>query len=116
MHRLIWLLIIIFSVYTLYNRLMSNHESEQQKLNLGNEPLSEEDLKNFDPNNMMVNMGGRLVPFSKINKPHNVVLDPKEHKPIPNAQDFPDLTPEAKARDAERDAAFAAKQQQGKAE
>lgn len=77
-------------LYLCYTNLppMSNNPTQQQK-----------DAANFDPNNMMVNMGGRLVPFSQINKPHHVVIEPKDHHAI-NTQDFPDIEPEAKAREA----------------
>ncbi|RLV95783.1 Protein CASP [Spathaspora sp. JA1] len=61
----------------------------------------EQDINNFDPENLIVNMGGRQVPFSKINKPHNVVLEPKYHKPNVNPESFPDIEPEAKQREEE---------------
>lgn len=65
----------------------------------------ERDQQLFDPNNMMVNMGGKLVPFSKINKPHHVVIQPKDHQPQFNAESFPDVEPEAKEREAKLAAA-----------
>lgn len=86
----------------------------KQNANLNTEELSKEDLKNFDPDNLILNMGGRQVPFSAINKPHHVVLDAKDHVPIPEGKDFPGLTPEAKARDAERAEARDARQKTDK--
>lgn len=68
--------------------------SEDKKLT-----QEELDLQNFNPDNLMVNMGGKQVPFSSINKPHHVVIDPKYHKPQVDANSFPDVEPEAKARD-----------------
>lgn len=78
--------------------------SDQSKPQFKNtEALSEEDLKNFNPDNLYVNMGGRQVPFSAIRNPR-VVVHPKDHQPQGDPKDFPDLTPEARAHDAEREA------------
>lgn len=62
----------------------------------------QDDSHNFDPENLMVNIGGRLVPWNKVNKPHHAVLNPEQHKPQLNAEDFPDIEPEAKEREAKR--------------
>lgn len=53
-----------------------------------------------NPDEIYVKIGNSRVPFNRINKPHTVVLGPKHQKPVPQG-DFPDLTPEAKAREAE---------------
>ncbi|EGV64988.1 hypothetical protein PSN45_004777 [Yamadazyma tenuis] len=55
----------------------------------------------MDPSDIYVKIGNKQVPFSSINKPHSVLLGPKHHKPQPPTEDFPDLTPAAKAREAE---------------
>lgn len=90
-------LFILFGIIT----AMSDKQ-EQDKVKELTKDFSEEDIKNLNPDNLIVNIGGKQVPFNKINKPHAVVLNPDQHKPIPNAQDFPDLTEEAKKREAER--------------
>lgn len=113
MHRFIWYCLLAFATYQTFKSIMSN--DAKKDLNLNTEELTKEDLKNFDPDNLILNMGGRQVPFSAINKPHHVVLDAKDHVPIPDTKDFPGLTPEAKARDAERAEAKAALQKTDKA-
>lgn len=50
------------------------------------------------PQEILIDMGGKQVPLSKINKPHNVVIDHR-HKPVINAAEFPDIEPEAKERE-----------------
>ncbi|KAF5211231.1 hypothetical protein EJF18_30591 [Clavispora lusitaniae] len=52
-----------------------------------------------DSNNVTVNIGGKSVPLNKINKPHNVVVGGLD-KPIPKAEDFPEVEPEAREREA----------------
>lgn len=59
----------------------------------------EKDKEYFDPDNLIVNLGGKQVPFNQINKPHTVVLD-ERHKPKVDPNTFPDIEPEAKAREA----------------
>lgn len=87
------LLTLIYAYYSYTGPKMSDNK------NLAQEEL---DKHNFDPDNLMVNIGGKQVPFSSINKPHHVVVDPKDHQAPVDAKDFPDLEPEAKAREAER--------------
>lgn len=65
----------------------------------------QKDAENFNPDNLIVNIGGRLVPFSLINKPHHAIVHPKEHHAPIDAKDFPDLEPEAKEREAKLAAA-----------
>lgn len=83
--------------------MSDNDKKEQKKFEELTKDFNEEDLKNLDPDNLIVNIGGKQVPFSKINKPHNVVLDPSKHKPQVNVENFPDLTPEAKKREQAKD-------------
>lgn len=52
-----------------------------------------------NPENIQVNIGGKQVPLSKINKPHHRILDHNQ-KPIPDPKTFPDVEPEAKEREA----------------
>lgn len=47
-----------------------------------------------------VQIGGKQVPWNKINKPHTRIIDPQNHKPIPSKEQFPDLEPAAKEREA----------------
>lgn len=68
---------------------MSTEKKTQQEL----------DAENLNPDNLMVNMGGRQVPFNSINKPHHVVIDPVNHKPKVDPKSFPEVEPEAKARE-----------------
>lgn len=58
--------------------------------------MSQKDQTADDVN---INLGGKTVPFSKINKPHTVVIKPQHHHP--QTKDFPDLEPQAKQREAE---------------
>jgi len=37
--------------------------------------LPQDELKNVEPENLMVNIGGKQVPFNRINKPHHVVVN-----------------------------------------
>mmetsp|Transcript_292 Transcript_292/g.270 ORF Transcript_292/g.270 Transcript_292/m.270 type:complete len:110 (+) Transcript_292:46-375(+) len=85
---------IILSLIYLYYNFPGARMSEDKKLT-----QEELDQQNFDPDNLMINMGGRQVPFSSINKPHHVVIDPKQHKPQVDPNSFPDIEPEAKARE-----------------
>lgn len=73
----------------------------------GNDKPSQEEIdkQNFNPDNLIINMGGKQVPFSRINKPHNVVLDPLKHKPKVDANKFPDVEENARIREEERAAA-----------
>lgn len=50
------------------------------------------------PDDVIINMGGKQVPLSKINKPHNVVIGGTK-KAVPNVEQFPAVEPEAKARE-----------------
>lgn len=50
------------------------------------------------PEDVIINMGGKQVPLSKINKPHNVVVG-GTNKAVPNVKEFPAVEPEAKARE-----------------
>lgn len=74
---------------------------------MSNNKLTQEqkDAENLNPDNLFVNIGGKLVPFSLINKPHNVVVQPKDHHAPINTKDFPDIEPEAKEREAKLEAA-----------
>ncbi|SGZ51254.1 CIC11C00000003697 [Sungouiella intermedia] len=60
---------------------------------------------------ILVTIGNKQVPLSKINKPHNVVVGGVD-KPVPNLQQFPDVEPEAKAREAKLDAERAARKKE----
>lgn len=60
---------------------------------------------------IMVNLGNKQVPLSKINKPHNVVVG-GGNKPIPDLKLFPEVEPEAKAREEKLDAARAKKKEE----
>lgn len=93
MNRLLlnFILIGIVFLYFKYATMSESKKITQEEI----------DKKNFDPENLIINMGGKQVPFSKINKPHHVVIDPREHKPQVDAASFPDLEPAAKARELE---------------
>ncbi|OBA20009.1 hypothetical protein METBIDRAFT_45032 [Metschnikowia bicuspidata var. bicuspidata NRRL YB-4993] len=52
--------------------------------------MASDELK--DNQEILLDMGGKKVPFSKINKPHNVVVG-GANKPIPNLENFPSLEP-----------------------
>lgn len=52
---------------------------------------------------IMVTIGKRQVPLSRVNKPHNVVVGGMD-KPIPDLKQFPDIEPEAKAREEKLEA------------
>jgi hypothetical protein len=71
-----------------------------------NKKLTQEEMDKFnmDPNNLIVNIGGKSVPFKLINKPHHVVIEPQSHKPVVDPKTFPDIEPEAKKREAELEA------------
>ncbi|KAK6457685.1 uncharacterized protein RJT20DRAFT_2235 [Scheffersomyces xylosifermentans] len=97
------LFFLLFLTYKYFIPLMSDETSKKS--------LQEQvDEANFNPDNLVVNIGGKQVPFNKINKPHHVVLDPHHHKPQVNAESFPDLEPEAKEREAHLEAARAQKE------
>lgn len=59
-----------------------------------------------------VNIGGRSVPWDKVNKPHHAVVNPKDHIPQVDASSFPDIEPEAKEREARLEAERAQKRAQ----
>ncbi|KAG2733722.1 hypothetical protein G9P44_003247 [Scheffersomyces stipitis] len=102
MNPLLFNILVFTSLYFFYKYYngMAGEET--------NKPSAQEQEKTlFDPDNLMVNIGGKQVPFNKINKPHHVVLDPSLHKPKVDVASFPDLEPEAKQREAELAAARA---------
>lgn len=53
----------------------------------------------LDPNNLVINIGGRSVPFSEVNKPHNVVLEADKVLPKVDPNSFPPVEKEAKERE-----------------
>lgn len=61
------------------------------------------DEKKVNVDDLYVQIGKSKVPFSKISKPHSVVLNPNRHKEQVDPKTFPGLTEEAKAREAERE-------------
>ncbi|ODV77265.1 uncharacterized protein CANTADRAFT_55952 [Suhomyces tanzawaensis NRRL Y-17324] len=71
-----------------------------------NKKLTQEEIDkhNFDPENLIVNLGGKQVPFSAINKPHHAVIQPQQNKPQVDAASFPDVEPAAKEREAQLEA------------
>lgn len=69
-----------------------------------NDQNRDRDISKLKPEELMVNMGGKQVPFSKINKPHHVILDPQHHQPKVEAESFPDVEPQAKLREEELEA------------
>lgn len=56
-------------------------------------------MSDSKPEDILITMGNKQVPLSKINKPHNVVVGGVD-KPLPDLKQFPDIEPEAKAREA----------------
>lgn len=48
---------------------------------------------------ILINVGGKQVPLSKVNKPHNAVVGGLD-KAVPHAESFPDVEPAAKEREA----------------
>lgn len=96
------ILLVIISTYYSYlayqNNEMSDPKTQEQR-----------DKELFDPDNLIINMGGKQVPFNTINKPHAVVIDPK-NRPQHDPKNFPDLEPAAKEREAKLAAERANKQ------
>ncbi|KAK6201078.1 Asr3 protein [Scheffersomyces amazonensis] len=89
--------------------VMAKNTSSSSEQSLFNK-FTPEELENLDPDKLLVDMHGKRVPFSKISKPHHVVLDPARFKPQVNAETFPDIEPAAKEREAQLAAAREAKQ------
>lgn len=56
-------------------------------------------MSNQKPEDIMITIGNKQVPLSSVNKPHNVVVGGR-NKPVPDVTLFPDVEPEAKAREA----------------
>lgn len=48
---------------------------------------------------ILINVGGKQVPLSLVNKPHHAVVGGVD-KPVPNIESFPDVEPAAKEREA----------------
>lgn len=61
-------------------------------------------IEQSKPEDVTVEIGGKQIPFNKINKPHTVVLNPDRHKPKVDPSTFPDLEPSAKEREAKLEA------------
>ncbi|KAK6461762.1 hypothetical protein DFJ63DRAFT_314392 [Scheffersomyces coipomensis] len=121
MNPFLFNILVFVSLYLSYRYLLNPNlvtmaeqqsNQDQQNLNAALKDFTPEDLKNLDPENLIVNMNGRQVPFSQINKPHNVVLNPGQHKPKIDVASFPDLEPAAKEREAELAAAREAKKKE----
>lgn len=73
----------------------------QESTHPGNVQVPDE--KKFNADELYVEIGGKRVPFNKVNKPHSVVLNPNRHKQQIDPQSFPGLTEEGKAREAFRE-------------
>lgn len=52
-----------------------------------------------NPNDILVNIGGKQVPLSRVNKPHHRILDHNK-KPVPDPNTFLEVEPEAREREA----------------
>lgn len=79
--------------------LMTEHQQNQQKT----PGFAADPQEGKDPSKILVDLDGKKVPLSSINKPHHVVdplLHPAGNKPVPNPETFPDVEPEAKEREA----------------
>ncbi|EGW33215.1 uncharacterized protein SPAPADRAFT_60554 [Spathaspora passalidarum NRRL Y-27907] len=98
MYPFFFKLLVLIGLYFLYKYSFS---TESATTDMSNKDAKQDDKSNYDPENLIINMGGKQVPFSEINKPHNVVLEPKQHKPVVSADAFPDIEPEAKQREEE---------------
>lgn len=85
------LLVSVITIATCLSLVMSQNQEKQEEI--------------------MLNMGNKQVPLSKINKPHNVVVGGVD-KPIPDLKAFPGVEPEAKAREEKLDAERAKKKKE----
>ncbi|EMG51005.1 hypothetical protein G210_4968, partial [Candida maltosa Xu316] len=56
------------------------------------------DLSKKTADEIFVDLGGKKVPWSRINKPHAVV-HPTDHHPQVDANSFPDIEPEQKQKE-----------------
>ncbi|CAH6718634.1 hypothetical protein CLIB1444_01S11144 [[Candida] jaroonii] len=56
--------------------------------------MNEQDKQDpkFDPENLMINIGGRSVPFKSINKPHTVVTRHIPREGVMNAGDHHEIS------------------------
>lgn len=62
--------------------------------------MSNNHEEELDPETMMVNINGKIVPFSSINKPHTVVINPK-NRPQVDPNTFPAVESDARAKEAQ---------------
>lgn len=97
MNRYLLRLLLLSIVYLLYRYKYPTKATDTMSDNDNNK--RQEDIGDSRPEDLLVDFGGKQVPFSKINKPHNVILDPNFHQPKVNAESFPDIEPEAKKRE-----------------
>lgn len=68
-------------------------------------------MSDKQPEEFHVTIGNKQVPVSAVNKPHNVVVG-GQNKPVVDASLFPEVEPEAKAREAQLEAERAQKKSQ----
>lgn len=87
--------ILFFIVYVLYSTYSNAMSDNTKKLT-----QEEKDAEYFNPDNLVINAGGKSVPFSQINKPHHAVIQPRDHQANINVNEFPDIEPAAKEREA----------------
>lgn len=76
----------------------------KNRVTMSDTPDTNAPPKDAKPEEVYVQLGDKKVPFSKINKPHTVVLNPGQHKPQVDPSTFPDIEPAAKEREAELEA------------
>lgn len=66
---------------------------------LNTHKMADETNKHPDQDELIVDIGGKKVPWSSVNKPHTRILEADKHKPVPNPDTFPDIEPDAKKRE-----------------
>lgn len=99
MIRLIRYITIVVSLFVFYTLIKSKVESMSSK-SVSDKPVDAKVEKEyFDADNLVINMGGRSVPFSEVNKPHNVVLGADKVLPKVDPNSFPPVEKEAKERE-----------------
>lgn len=94
----------------LYKIYKGNSEHDMSQQDQSNFKINEDSKGSFQ--DAIVDVNGKQVPLSSINKPHHVIIEPKDHQPNIEASLFPDIEPEAREREEKLKAERAKKKQE----
>ncbi|CAI5756582.1 unnamed protein product [Candida verbasci] len=95
MNTILSKLFILIILYYIYKLTMSSSSNPQDN------KVDIESFKNLNPDQIMVDVNGKKVPLSRINKPH-AVIHPQDHQPQQqnkDASNFPKVESDAKNRE-----------------